>query len=358
VNTDFLEHRDHFAGACMSRDQSSHSTDEKDRRLLTSKAASPSSVAHRATDDVLVDDASIMQSWRPPRLLLTLLGDYWWVRKEPLPSAALVALLTEFGVSDTAARASLGRLVRHDLLITSKQGRQTFYRLSERGVQVLNGGAYRIFSFGQSQPWDGFWSLVAFSIPEEQRQLRYVLRDRLRWLGFAPLYDGLWISPRDSLSEATSQLAEFSIYATTMFRAQVVGGTSEADLLQQAWDLDALRAHYQQFIDVVQPLSVRMKNGMSSPEEALKMRTSIMGRWQRFPTMDPGLPDELLPPDWPRTNARQLFIEMYDELGPLALRRVQQIIARYAPDLARNATCHRSDTWLRVEDVAQSDVSL
>jgi hypothetical protein len=36
---------------------------------------------------------------------------------------------------------------------------------------------------------------------------------------------------------------------------------------------------------------------------------------------------------------------MYDELGPLALRRVQQIIARYAPDLARNATYHQSDAW-------------
>jgi PaaX-like protein len=46
---------------------------------------------------------------RPPRLLLTLLGDYWWQRTEPLPSAAIVALLAEFGVSDSAARAALSR---------------------------------------------------------------------------------------------------------------------------------------------------------------------------------------------------------------------------------------------------------
>src|SRR5262245_65784953 len=45
---------------------------------------------------------------RPPRLLLTLLGDYWWRRTEPMPSAALVALLAEFGVSDSAAR-EIGR---------------------------------------------------------------------------------------------------------------------------------------------------------------------------------------------------------------------------------------------------------
>lgn len=342
----------------MSKDQSSFSSHEQAIRLLTSSAASPLSAAHRSTDDAPEDDPGIMtQGWRPSRLLLTLLGDYWWVRTEQLPSAALVALLTEFGVSDTAARAALSRLVRHGLLTTSKHGRQTFYRLSERGIQILNEGAHRIFSFGLSRPWDGIWSLVAFSIPEEQRQLRHVLRDRLRWLGFAPLYDGLWISPRDSLSEATSQLAELSVATTTMFRAQVVGGTSETDLSQQAWDLDALRAHYQQFIAAVQPLSVRVKNDLSSPEEALNIRTSIMNHWQRFPTMDPDLPDELLPPDWPRTYARQLFIAMYDALGPLALRRVQQIIARYAPDLARNATSHGSDAWLNVGSVGKPDLT-
>ncbi len=340
----------------MPKDQPPFSSHEQDIRLLTSNAASPLSAAHRATDDGTMDDTGLMmQSWRPARLLLTLLGDYWWVRTEQLPSAALVALLTEFGISDTAARAALSRLVRHDLLTTSKHGRQTFYRLSERGVQVLNEGAQRIFSFGLSRPWDGIWSLVAFSIPEEQRPLRHVLRDRLRWLGFAPLYDGLWISPRDSLSEATSQLAELSIKATTMFRARVVGGTSEADLPQQAWDLAALRAQYQEFIDAVQPLSIRVKNGLSSPEDALKIRTGVMNRWQRFPAMDPDLPDELLPLDWPRSYARQLFIEMYNTLGPLAQCRVQQIIARYAPDLASNATSHSSDVWLRAESAGKTD---
>jgi hypothetical protein len=66
---------------------------------------------------------------RPPRLLLTLLGDYWWQRTEPLPSAAIVALLTEFGVSDSAARAAL---TRNGLLVTSKTGRRTFARAELR----------------------------------------------------------------------------------------------------------------------------------------------------------------------------------------------------------------------------------
>src|SRR2546430_17609273 len=55
---------------------------------------------------------------RPPRLLLTLLGDYWWRRTEPLPSAAPVALLAEVGVSDSAAPAARSRPPPHRPLVT------------------------------------------------------------------------------------------------------------------------------------------------------------------------------------------------------------------------------------------------
>lgn len=326
----------------MTEEQLPFSSNEEHTDVLFSHPSSAQVTAHLASGKVLNGDFITM---RPPRLLLTLLGDYWWKKKERLPSAALVALLTEFGISDTAARAALNRLVRHSLLTMSKHGRQTFYRLNERGEQVLDDGARRIFSFGLHAPsWDGIWSLVAFSIPEENRQLRYTLRDRLRWLGFAPLYDGLWISPRDNLCEAAKQLSELSISTITLFRAHLGSGTPEAGLPQQAWDLNALRTHYEQFIDTVQALNTRIKNEQLSPEEALQMRTRIMDIWRGFPALDPDLPDELLPADWPRAHARQLFIETYDELGPLALRRVQQVIARYDPELARHAIYHSSNS--------------
>jgi len=157
---------------------------------------------------------------RPPRLLLTMLGDYWWQRTEPLPSAAIVALLAEFGVSDSAARAALSRLTRNGLLVTSKTGRRTFSRLSSRAAEILDDGARRIFSFGAaSQPWDGMWSLVAFSIPEDNRAARDALRKQLRWRGFAPLYDGLWVSPRDHAAEVIGYLKDLDITTGTAFRA-------------------------------------------------------------------------------------------------------------------------------------------
>jgi len=307
---------------------------------------------------------------RPPRLLLTLLGDYWWQRTEPLPSAAIVALLAEFGVSDSAARAALSRLTRNGLLVTSKTGRRTFSRLSSRAAAILDDGARRIFSFGAaSQPWDGMWSLVAFSIPEDNRAARDALRKQLRWRGFAPLYDGLWVSPRDHAAEVIGYLKDLDITTGTAFRASAVSTdmvpaemvpadmvptgmvaadmvAADRDIPARAWDLDGLRSRYECFISFAGQLRDAAAAGRMPPTDALIARTRVMDEWRAFPGLDPDLPAELLPAAWPRASARELFIGCYDLLGPLAALRVRQIINRYSPELADRAAYHSSELKL------------
>jgi phenylacetic acid degradation operon negative regulatory protein len=291
---------------------------------------------------------------RPPRLLLTLLGDYWWRRTEPLPSAALVALLAEFGVSDSAARAALSRLTRNRLLVTSKSGRRTVVGLSDRAARILDDGGSQIFSFGRaSRPWDGLWSLVAFSIPEQNRAARDSLRKQLRWLGFAPLYDGLWVSPRDHAVEVMTLLADLGITTATAFRASTVPGVSQDGLPQYAWDLDNLQARYVAFIANTEHLREHTLAGRVSPVAALVARTRVMDEWRGFPELDPDLPDELLPEAWPRATARELFTTTYDLLGPLAAHRVRQIIARYSPELAVHATHHSSELQMAATDLTE-----
>jgi len=328
-----------------------------------------------------LEDEDVPQPWttpgpvaqRPPRLLLTLLGDYWWQRTESLPSAAIVGLLAEFGVSDSAARAALSRLTRNGLLVTSRSGRRTFVRLSQRAADVLDDGGRRIFSFGATPaPWDGMWSLVAFSIPEEHRSARDELRKELRWLGFAPLYDGLWVCPRDHAGDVMARLKDLGISTATAFRAtalpavtaavdggRAVGdgaadgaGTTvvTADIPARAWDLSGLRDRYQEFTEFAGLLRDQTVAGEITTADALVARTRVMNEWRAFPAMDPDLPYELLPPAWPRAAARDLFITCYDLLGPLAARRVRQIIARYSPELAGRAAYHSSQLTLADAD--------
>jgi phenylacetic acid degradation operon negative regulatory protein len=286
----------------------------------------------------------------PQHLIVTLLGDYWLGRTEHLPSASLVALAGEFEITSTSARAALSRLARRGLLESSKVGRRTYYGLTRRAESVLEDGAHRIVSLGLTHgPWDGSWVVVIFSVPEGQRDLRHLLRTRLRWLGFAPLYDRVWVSPRARVEEAATLLEELGIETSTVFVSTVASVSEGGDPLR-AWDLAALQASYEAFIDQFAPMLDRVRSGDVGSAEALVARTQVMDVWRQFPNLDPGLPDDALPAGWPRRAASEIFSRVYDELGPLAEARVQQILADEDADLAQHA---RHDTTANLEERAR-----
>jgi phenylacetic acid degradation operon negative regulatory protein len=280
---------------------------------------------------------------QPQHLLITLLGDYWFGHKEQLPSAGLVDLLQEFGISPTSARAALSRLTRRGLLQSSKIGRRTFYGLTPLAERVLMEGLGRIVSFGaeSAETWDGTWLVATFSVPEEQRDVRHALRSRLRWQGFAPLYDGVWVSPHSDQSAAESIMSDLGVETATVFRSTALYPSSNSPGHPlSAWDLAALRDMYDQFLDRFSPLLDRIRLGQVTASEALVARTDVMDTWRQFPNLDPELPSSQLPQGWPRQRSRGVFIAVYDGLGPLAEVRVQQIITPHAPEIAQRAAHH------------------
>ncbi len=280
---------------------------------------------------------------QPQRLLLTLLGDYFYDRTEDIPSAALVRLLGEFGITSAGSRAALSRLSRRGLLTSSKSGRNTYYALSDWAAERMRDGARRVLGFGAAErSWDGNWTVVAFSVPEDQRQARPVLRTRLRWLGFAPLYDGLWITPHPPTGDLEALLDELKVGASTVLVGRLIEREQSSHPLS-AWDLDELRAVYTDFIDEFDDLLGRVRSGEIGASEGLVARTTIMDSWRNMPNLDPELPAELLPTDWPRQRARQIFVEIYNGLGALAEMRIRQILAEFSPKLAKLATHHTTD---------------
>jgi len=293
----------------------------------------------------------MQQGQRPQHLLVTLLGDYWFGRSEHLPSAALVALLGEFGITQVAARAALSRLARRGLLDTSKEGRRTYYALTARASAVLGDGVQRIMSFGTgTRKWDGVWRVAVFSVSEDRRDLRHAARSRLRWLGFAPLYDGVWVSPHDVAAEAASTLADLGIANYSVLAASVPPGIPQGLNPLAAWDLEELRAGYDRFVAEREGLLERALSGTITVAEALVCRTEIMDTWRHFPNLDPELPTELLPADWPLKRAHDLFAQLYDHLGPLAEIRVRQIVSRFSADLGGLVRHHTTRSVLARSD--------
>jgi len=117
---------------------------------------------------------------------------------------------------------------------------------------------------------------------------------------------------------------------------------------------DGLRGRYEHFISFARQLRDTTAAGQVPPMDALIARTRVMDEWRAFPILDPDLPAELLPAAWTRAQARELFIGCYDLLGPLAARRVRQIITRYSPELAGRAAYHSSELKLSAAVLAAS----
>jgi phenylacetic acid degradation operon negative regulatory protein len=270
----------------------------------------------------------------PQHVLVTLLGDYWVEAQQPLPLATLVDLLAEFGIGATSARAAVSRLSHRGVLTPSKIGRNAFYELAPDMPDAFAIGAHGILAFGrQESAWDGRWTLALFALNERHRDQRYAVYSQLRALGFAPLYDGNWVSPRPVDDQVRQLFAQLGITSVTVFRADEIpvdGGRRPAD----AWDLDELSTAYRRFIQTHAPVRSETRDGSVSPVQALRIRTAIMDDWRTIPDADPRLPAALLPADWPRREAFDLFAEVYDELAPLAAMRVRELVARHSPDLA------------------------
>ncbi|TDC61081.1 PaaX family transcriptional regulator [Micromonospora sp. KC207] len=284
----------------------------------------------------------------PQGVAVTLLADYTLRTRAAIPSAAIVALLAEAGVSTAGARAAISRLARRGVLEGSRQGRRSAYRLSRAAAaSLVGGGRWIIDSTATAAPWDGRWTIVAFSLPQERSAQRRALRGQLRWLGYAPLYDGLWISPRDLTPKARERLAQLAPGTVTVFRAQqaTLDGTGHRAPIE-AWDIAAINRHYQEFLRRWTPLLPGVESGGIDGAAAVRARTEVMDTYRRFPTLDPQLPLDLLPAGWLRQPARELFSAVYDGLAEPAERHVRAVVARFADSAQPGIAAHTTSDLL------------
>ena len=287
------------------------------------------------------------------RLLMGLLGDYWHGSPAYVPSWALMALLGEFGINEPAGRAALSRLSRRGWLQGRRDGRRTAYRVAPERLTAAMAAGRALVAFGaEPSAWDGEWTCVAFSIPEASRRRRPALRRRLRALRLGPLFDGLWITPRAPLAALDRSLIELGVADAAVFRAREVPRAGGAELLG-AWDLAAVRAGYQGLVVTLDRLVALVRRDGVPEADALVARTDVMARWAALVASDPGLPAELLPPDWPLGAARALVIEAYDALGPRAEARVRTLVGDVGEAAAPR--CHRAADRLRAAATADPE---
>jgi phenylacetic acid degradation operon negative regulatory protein len=244
--------------------------------------------------------------------------------------ADLVTLTADVGIDEQATRSAISRMKRAELLDAETRDDAAGYALTEQALEILSAGDHRIFNSDRPADLADGWVIAVFSVPEKERDQRYVLRSRLAWLGFGQVEAGVWIAPRRSLPDVkrvleANRLAKY----VHLFEGSYSAFLALPDLVSRVWDLDQLRELYNEFLTRHQPVLERWRVGDGlTDQDAFVDHMRLVSEWRRLPYQDPGLPPELVPSDWEAERARQVFNELHGLIEMKAFKRVLTVVER------------------------------
>ncbi len=255
--------------------------------------------------------------------LFDVYGDHLRSRGNRAPVAALVRLLEPVGIAAPAVRTAISRMVGQGWLEPEPLRSGPGYAATPRAIRRLDEAAARIYRTG-TQRWDGRWHLLLVE-PVRQRSDRARIRAGLGWTGYAELTDGTWISPWPR-----PELDDLLLREQVVASRAVVTDFDPPGRLAQAWDLDALGEEYAAWLEEVR--TQELDTDADDPDRsAFAARFRLVHEWRMFLFRDPGLPDELLPADWPGRAAAAHFTSEAARLKPGADRFVDRCLATTTP---------------------------
>jgi phenylacetic acid degradation operon negative regulatory protein len=229
-------------------------------------------------------------------------------------TSALLHVLTGLGLEEPASRRAIARAADTGLLATERHGRMTRWYLTEAGAAEIDGIFRRTRSLSVADTtWQGQYLIVLVTVSRMQAAVRRRLYGALEWAGFGNPAPGVWASPHlDRWDELKNVIEELELRDSTLsFIGSTTSiGVTDNEIVRRAWDLDNITTRYEEFIDTFEGLEPR------SGDDVLLTHIALVNEWQRFPSMDPQLPDALLP-DWIGRRAAEVAQRCYEKwVGP------------------------------------------
>lgn len=237
---------------------------------------------------------------------------------QALPGTALIASLEAIGMSRTAARGALLRLRRAGALTSRRRGRRADYELTPASQRLVA----EVFRRVTEEPpaWDGVFRAALVAVPPAARSYRETFKRRASYAGFGALRPGLLIAPYERSWSAIEPVIALAREDTWITRADLRLSDSDARRAARVvWELDALAA-------ALRSESKRMSTAVaihgakprSGPRAMAVLWKAIAPFFQLF-SVQPPLPAELLPHDWPMAEARRSFLKVGEIVAPPAL---------------------------------------
>jgi phenylacetic acid degradation operon negative regulatory protein len=276
----------------------------------------------------IVEERSRVSAGSARSLLLTVLGELVMPNANSAWTASLLYVLTRLGIEEQTARQAIARGAAAGWITARRQGREVRWELTGAGRRLIETGAERVLSMSAgAEPWDGRWVIVLVSIPQSQRAVRKKLYGALSWEGFGNPTPGVWLSPHPERQAGAQQIIDdLGLRESTLAFVGTLApmGLRNDEIVARAWDLEGVRAEYQELI-------IRYSGLRPPPGDPLLLtHVQLVNEWQRFPFLDPQLPDALLP-NWIGRRAAVVFTQLRAEWYEEAQARWREVVAETIP---------------------------
>ena len=247
----------------------------------------------------------------PPRtgsLVVTVFGDAIVPRGGSVWLGTLLDFFTALEIDGGGVRTAMSRLASDGWLERRRVGRNSFYRLAEKGRARFDAAMRHVYDPAPSGPLE----LLLLT-----NGAAAGAKAAFRTAGFGSPLPGIWLAPAG---------APNVVEANDAIRVTVDATADDARrLVAASWDFAAMADAYRQFIATFQPLHRSLVRGPEpSDVEAFVARILVVNSYRRVSLRDPLLPKNLLPADWPGELARALCRETYRALLPASERWLDQ----------------------------------
>ena len=271
---------------------------------------------------------------RAKSLIVTVIGDSVVPFGGGLYLGALIKLMAPLGIGDRVVRTAVYRLGQDGYFNTDRSGRRSFYSLSDRATRQFAAAELRIYAAGPDA-WNGEWVQVVLSQTLGAKDRDHI-RKELSWLGFAAIAPNVFIQAVPDQKAVRAVLRDMNAEDKAMVFSmtsdqQDMDEQSMRRVILDAWPLEELRSHHQDFLDLFQGFTDApdIRNDKSG-EQAFVLRSLLVHVYRRTLLRTPSLPRVLMPEDWLGDRVSTLYQSLYRQMEKPARNYVRTILAEEA----------------------------
>jgi len=241
---------------------------------------------------------------RTGSIVITVFGDAIVPRGGSVWLGTLLEFFKGLDIDSGVVRTAMSRLASDGWLERNKIGRNSFYRLVNKGRQTFDTATKHIYDPPLSD-WTGRFELLLIGNGEDRDASRAALENA----GFGSPLPGVWVAPSGvPVPEEAAGAIRLEVSAED---------DSGRRLLSESWPLERTADAYLKFMKTFEPLHSAISRGeLLSDADAFTARILLIHHYRRVVLRDPLLPTPLLPRDWPGRAARRLCGEIYRGLLP------------------------------------------